>query len=153
MRLDTRDIYARLHWRTFSDADALDTGLLVGRELVMTKQLDESGLYVEYFDSLRVHGNNVACRWQILVNGGSCESPGPIAAVLFIEDSSDDAVNHHRPSSASGFCFSTNLGSIPAGQVNITVEVGPDAMAQHGDCHTGWQTTGHIIAREVPPGA
>lgn len=97
-----------------------------------------------YQDNQRVTGTiSSYCQHEVLIDGRSCTSPGPITASIH-----ENGNNIHRPSPVSGFCSSTSAGAIGSGSHTLTVRHrSPNAR---GECYTGWPSArGFILVEEL----
>lgn len=113
-------------------------------KLTFTKAQSASGLYVMYHDNLRVTGGvSSYCTYEVLIDGRSCSSPGPITG-----DIHENGNNIHRPSPSAGFCTATSAGAIGSGSHTITVR--HRTPGNRGQCYTGWPSSvGHIFVEEL----
>jgi hypothetical protein len=112
--------------------------------LTFTKVESSSPIYVMYHDTLRVTGTTSSwCRWEVLIDGDPCTSPGAIYTDLH-----EDGSNIHRTSPVAGFCTATAKGSIGAGSHTITVR--HQRPGGRGQCYTGWDNVrGHLFVDEL----
>ena len=103
-------------------------GIVPERTYSFVKRSASSRLRLWYGDNLRATGWEKSCRWEILVDGRSCQS-GPIAgdfhrsvvgAFLLYCDTFADTIeqtdNPHRPRVIMGYC-----DTVPEGAHTLTV--------------------------------
>lgn len=114
-------------WQGYANDDT-NSGTLSGRRIVFTKRASVTGLRVAWSDNFSVSVNDAACRWEVLFNGVSCSSPGPI---VFDKDEGGTSSDRHDMATALGTCF-----GLPAGTVTVTTRVQP--LRGSPDCFTGW---------------
>ncbi len=126
-------------FQSYTAGDGTDSGALIGRNVSYTKRRADTGLRVSWSDNFRVVGNTQACRWEVLFNGVSCTSPGPI---VFDKYEGGTSSNRHDPATVFGTCF-----GLAAGTVNVTTRTTTVPGYGVGDCYTGWN--GQLVSFEV----
>ena len=76
--------------------DPTDMGRIASRTLRMTKLFADTALRVVYCDNFRVAGDNVACRWEIRIDGNSVSPP-------IIADRYEQSGNRHLHGTIMGY--------------------------------------------------
>jgi hypothetical protein len=119
--------------------DATDSGRLISRTLKINKLFADTALRILYCDNFRVNGDNVACRWELRVDGNSV-SP-PIHA-----DRYESSGNRHLHGTIMGYAKGVAAG---AHEVQVWVLAHPHNGSPK-DVYTGWSNaTWCIEAEEV----
>ena len=131
----------QVHVQTFVGGQHTSFGLVPGRQLSFQKAEDDTAVRVTYYDTVSSsHDGSEACvcSWEVLFNGQTCSDPGFVGAALVAN------VQNLESISVDGWCK-----GIPAGTVNLTVNVG--ATSNDCDCQTGFfqDSVGFIEAEEL----
>ncbi len=126
--------------------DGTDEGQIKTRALKFEKRYDDTAIRIFYCDNLRIHGNNVAARWEIRVNGKA--PPGGAIyqdkyTINIAKDQGDS--NKHEPATIIGYAT-----GIKAGNHTIGIWVGPVPGQKSANAYTGWNNSRWTIeAQEV----
>lgn len=112
---------------------------LPDRKLAFKKASDSSRLRLLYTDNFRAY-NGASCRWTIYVDGKECTQPGAASGSIAQSAHSHGGENDHVPNGFMGYCE-----GIAAGDHVMTI--GVDGS---GDCYTGWESSHHLEAEEIP---
>lgn len=129
-------------WATSGNGpdDATDMGRITTRTLRMTKLFADTALRVVYCDNFRVAGKNVACRWEIRVDGISVAPP-------IIADRYEELGNRHHHGTVMGYARGVAAG---VREIQVWVVGHPHNNFQPTDAHTGWSnSTWTLEAEEV----
>jgi hypothetical protein len=125
-------------WQGYNTSD-VDNGPLPARSVNVRKIARSTGLRVVWSDNFRVQITSRSCRWEVLFNGNSCTSPGPL---VFDKYEGATNSNRHDPNTVTGTCF-----GLAPGVYTVSTRVGPTPGANIGDCATGWQD--QLVSLEV----
>lgn len=113
------------------------------RRLTFRKAQATTAARVLYFDhfGLSAQGESGECVWSVRFNGLPCTTPGPLEARL-------EAGAPSRAALIGGYCEENSSGPLPAGQLELQVEV--RAEGDGVTCLTGLPgTAGFMEAYEV----
>ncbi len=141
-----------VHRVTFTGEDDRDSGPITDRVLSLPKPKGGTGLRITYYDlfgawSGGAGGGQCLCRWDVLFNGLSCTSPGPLAHEVFSIGGEE-----LRGETVTGICNQAGGKFLNEGPVTITIQVGtaPRSPNKPCQCRTGGPMTGMIEAEEIP---
>lgn len=117
-----------------------DMGRLNSRTLKINKLFPETALRIVYCDNFRVFGDNVACRWEILVDGKSVNPP-------ILADRYEPSGNRHLHGTVMGYAKGVAAG---AHEIQVWIVEHPHNQGKRTDASTGWDSsTWSLEAEEV----
>jgi hypothetical protein len=120
--------------------DENDMGRIVSRTLRVNKLFADTALRVFYCDNFRVNGDNVACRWEIRVDGNSVSPP-------IIADRYESQGNRHIHGTVMGYARGVSAG---VHEIQIWLVAHPHNGGRATDVYTGWSgSTWSLEAEEV----
>ena len=117
-----------------------DTGRLHSRTIRINKLFSETALRIVYCDNFRVKGDNVACRWEIRVDGNSVNPP-------ILADRYESSGNRHLHGTVMGYARGVAAG---AREIQVWIVPHPHNQGRVTDVETGWSaSTWSLEAEEV----
>jgi hypothetical protein len=91
--------------------DQTVNGAIATRLLQYNKTQAATGLRVTWTDNTRCYGAEVACEWEIKIDGSSCTMPGPLVYDMYNDaGNTTPTVNIHRAQAVVGTCFGISAG-------------------------------------------
>lgn len=120
--------------------EGLDMGRLNSRTIRITKLFPDTALRIVYCDNFRVLGDNVACRWEIRVDGNSVNPP-------ILADRYESSGNRHLHGMVMGYARGIAAG---AHEIQVWIVTHPHNQGKGTDAFTGWAaSTWSLEAEEV----
>lgn len=120
--------------------ESLDMGRLNSRTIRITKLFRDTALRIVYCDNFRVSGNDVACRWEIRVDGNSVNPP-------ILADRYESSGNRHLHGTVMGYARGIAAG---AHEIQVWIVAHPHNQGRGTDADTGWAgSTWSLEAEEV----
>ena len=117
-----------------------DMGRLNSRTIRINKLFAETALRIVYCDNFRVNGNDVACRWEIRVDGNPANPP-------IYADRYELSGNRHLHGTVMGYAKGVSLG---VHEIQVWIVAHPHNQGRATDVYTGWnQSTWSLEAEEV----
>jgi hypothetical protein len=117
-----------------------DMGRLHSRTIRINKLFPETALRIVYCDNFRVNGDNVACRWEIRVDGNSVNPP-------ILADRYESSGNRHLHGTVMGYARGVAAG---AREIQVWIVPHPHNQGRATDVETGWSaSTWSLEAEEV----
>jgi hypothetical protein len=117
-----------------------DMGRLNSRTIRINKLFAETALRIVYCDNFRVNGENVACRWEIRVDGNSVSPP-------ILADRYELSGNRHLHGTVMGYARGVAAG---AHEIQVWIVAHPHNGGRGTDVYTGWSSsTWSLEAEEV----
>jgi hypothetical protein len=117
-----------------------DMGRLHSRTIRINKLFPETALRIVYCDNFRVNGDNVACRWEIRVDGNSVNPP-------ILADRYESSGNRHLHGTVMGYARGVAAG---AREIQVWIVPHPHNQGRGTDVETGWSaSTWSLEAEEV----
>jgi hypothetical protein len=117
-----------------------DMGRLNSRTIRINKLFAETALRIVYCDNFRVNGENVACRWEIRVDGNSVSPP-------ILADRYELSGNRHLHGTVMGYARGVAAG---AHEIQVWIVAHPHNGGRGTDVCTGWSSsTWSLEAEEV----
>ena len=117
-----------------------DMGRLHSRTIRINKLFPETALRIVYCDNFRVMGDNVACRWEIRVDGNSVNPP-------ILADRYELSGNRHLHGTVMGYARGVAAG---AHEIQVWIVAHPYNQGRGTDVYTGWNSsTWSLEAEEV----
>ncbi|MCX5952094.1 MAG: hypothetical protein NTZ40_01040 [Cyanobacteria bacterium] len=117
-----------------------DMGRLHSRTIRINKLFPETALRIVYCDNFRVNGDNVACRWEIRVDGNSVNPP-------ILADRYESSGNRHLHGTVMGYTRGVAAG---AHEIQVWIVAHPHNQGRGTDVETGWSaSTWSLEAEEV----
>lgn len=127
--------------------DSTDDGAITSRTLTFTKVSSSTRLRITWSDTIRIKGDTAsagAASWEILIDGSSIATPGPLQADLY--ESVLQGNDHHRPVTVVGYAE-----GVAAGTHTVSISVGPVPGQTLADALTGWNTRRFLLQVEELP--
>ncbi|XP_062513735.1 uncharacterized protein LOC134189474 [Corticium candelabrum] len=135
-------------WWCFTDGR--DNGLI--KEVIFTKEQNETSLRVTWNGNLRLYGCTSCCRrWYFTIDGVECSAPQRIEGIVYQSNN----INLHKTATIDGICMSAlRSGSytLDSGPRRIQFRVGKcSGHSTTRDAYTGyWNTVSRITVEELP---